>query len=153
MGFDVHGKKPTKSNGDYFRNNSWWWRPLAAYVLCYAGDQLEEKEKQYWSTNDGQEVSPESAENLGKKLLELVETGHTKEYAEQYSRTLQNIPDEKCWLCDGTGKRNDMIVQGTCNGCGGKGVRRPMATCYPFSVENVKEFAEFCIASGGFEIY
>lgn len=39
-----------------------------------------------------------------------------------------------------------------CGGCDGKGERRPWDTHYPFSVDNVREFAEFCKNSGGFEI-
>lgn len=29
---------------------------------------------------------------------------------------------ETCWLCHGTGKRTDMIVENGCNGCGGTGI-------------------------------
>ena len=29
---------------------------------------------------------------------------------------------ETCWLCDGTGKRMDMVVENGCNGCKGTGV-------------------------------
>lgn len=39
-----------------------------------------------------------------------------------------------------------------CGGCEGKGERRPWDTHYPFSVENVQEFADFLLDSGGFEI-
>jgi hypothetical protein len=33
MGFDVYGKSARSEKGEYFRNNVWWWRPLAEYVL------------------------------------------------------------------------------------------------------------------------
>lgn len=33
MGMDVYGKAPTSEVGEYFRNNVWWWRPLADYIL------------------------------------------------------------------------------------------------------------------------
>lgn len=39
-----------------------------------------------------------------------------------------------------------------CGKCEGKGECRPWATEYPFSVDNVREFAEFAKNSGGFEI-
>jgi hypothetical protein len=29
MGMDVYGKEPKSDKGEYFRNNVWWWRPLA----------------------------------------------------------------------------------------------------------------------------
>jgi len=39
-----------------------------------------------------------------------------------------------------------------CNGCSGEGQREHTMSGYPFSEENVEEFAEFCIHSGGFRI-
>ena len=33
MGMDVYGKQPTADEGKYFRNNAWWWRPLADYCV------------------------------------------------------------------------------------------------------------------------
>lgn len=32
MGMDLYGKKPLNPVGEYFRNNVWWWRPLAVFV-------------------------------------------------------------------------------------------------------------------------
>ena len=37
--------------------------------------------------------------------------------------------DEECMTCDGTGKRDDEHVKGKCNGCEGKGTRRPNKSC------------------------
>ena len=39
-----------------------------------------------------------------------------------------------------------------CNGCEGKGKRKDWMTNYPFSLENVKAFADFLEKCGGFEI-
>ena len=33
MGMDVYGNKPKNKDGEYFRNNVWWWRPLWDYCL------------------------------------------------------------------------------------------------------------------------
>ena len=41
---------------------------------------------------------------------------------------------------------------GWCNGCDGIGTQEHFAHHYRFEVENVKEFGEFLVASGGFEI-
>ena len=36
MGMDVFGNNPRNKEGEYFRNNVWWWRPLADFILeCY----------------------------------------------------------------------------------------------------------------------
>jgi hypothetical protein len=71
--------------GDYFRNNVWWWRPLASYVIKFTGciDESDQVAKDKWD----------------------------------------DIWNSRKWNAS-----------------------------YPFSVENVKEFAEFCRFSGGFKI-
>jgi hypothetical protein len=77
-------------------------------------------------------------------------------------------PNIDCWICNGTGDRPGWVYYENgqrkftdewsqhCNGsnaCQGKGKVRPTNTFYPFRVKNVKEFAEFCRHSGGFEIW
>ena len=37
-----------------------------------------------------------------------------------------------------------------CNRCNGKGVARPIETIFPFRMDVVRNFAEFCEYSGGF---
>jgi hypothetical protein len=41
---------------------------------------------------------------------------------------------------------------GWCNGCDGRGDQEAAEAMYPFSVENVEEWASFLEACGGFEI-
>jgi DnaJ-class molecular chaperone len=147
MGFDLFGAAPTSTPGEYFRNNIWWWRPLAAYVVeqCgVAGDG--------WFDNGGHEVSAQQARRIADTLTALLKNGRVKTYAAQYEKDLAALPDEECTICHGTGLRNDDIIQGTCNGCSGKGTRPAWATHYPFSEENVRDFAAFCRDSGGFSI-
>ena len=43
-------------------------------------------------------------------------------------------------------------THGWCNGCDGVGTTESWLAGYPFSEENVKEFAEFLMDSGGFQI-
>ena len=112
MSYELEGIKAKNETGECFRNNNWWWAPLREYVLEYAGDCLNDKEREYWCCNDGNVVREEQAIDIGNKLLELIEEGHTEEHGEFLS----------------------------------------MITSYPFSVENVQNFAEFCINSGGFAI-
>ena len=38
MGMDMYGRKPTGERGEYFRNNVWWWHPLADYCIMIAPD-------------------------------------------------------------------------------------------------------------------
>ena len=152
MGFDVMGHKPKTEKGEYFRNNVWWWRPLWGYVAKQCGDILSEKEVQAGCYNDGVLISAKKARAVGLRLRFLLDQKEVKKYEEGYQKYLDSLPDEPCELCKGTGKRSDEFVQGNCNGCEGKGTKRPWACSYPFNEENVKEFADFAIESGGFRI-
>jgi hypothetical protein len=100
------------------------------------------------------------AHKLAAMLTAEIETGRTSEFAEKYTADLAALPDEPCWLCNGTGTRTDELAvaqgwtqRGGCISCQGTGKVRPDATSYPFSAENVAEFRDFVAASGGFEIW
>ena len=61
-----------------------------------------------------------------------------------------------CYICDATGKRQEPPNTGAgdidCNGCKGTGKKDDWDKSYPFSENNVRRFANFCLNSGGFEI-
>jgi hypothetical protein len=167
MGMDVYGK-----SGNYFRNNVWWWHPLADYILEIAPDVAANCK--HWHTNDGDGLSADNAARLADILEAEIASGRTAEYAALREASIEALPDEQCQWCEGTGIRTDRIGQemrmpqrpipadqvghpragqiGWCNGCDGVGHVRPFKAHYPFDVGNVKEFAEFCRASEGFEI-
>lgn len=149
MGFDLYGRKAKNKKGEYFRNNVWWWRPLAAFVL--SNIELPEKQ-QDWFMNNGCQVSKLSAEKIAKEMQKLVDSGDADKYEKEYTANLKAMKDIKCEHCKGKGIRNDKYIKGECNGCNGTGKVRPFATFYPFSVENLKEFIEFAENSGGFAI-
>ncbi len=160
MGMDVYGKEPTEEVGKYFRNSAWSWRPLWRYV-CQIAPWVSEVVV-YGQSNDGDGLNAKGSKKLAKALLEEVSSGRTKEVADAYTAGLKAKPDEDCRWCKGTGNRakargdfteKDMEWVNGCNGCRGTGKVRPDACLYPFSEENVKEFAEFVGASGGFEIH
>ena len=146
MGMDVYGK-----SGNYFRNNVWWWRPLADYIKEVAPEEITSN-CQYWQSNDGDGLDAENSKKLADFLQAEIDSGRTKAYEAEYEKSQDALPDEKCDLCNGTGQRNDNIIQGTCNKCKGKGKVRPWPTYYPFSAENVQEFVNFLKESEGFEI-
>lgn len=150
MGFDLFGIRAKSERGAYFRNNVWWWRPLAEYVL--ANVDIPDDEAQDWQYNNGSVISEETALRIADTLECLISQGHTERHKEEYRRRLARLPLVECEICNGLGVRNDNIVKGTCNGCAGEGKVRHWDTHYPFDVENVKEFAQFCRDSGGFKI-
>jgi hypothetical protein len=150
MGFDLFGIRAKSERGAYFRNNVWWWRPLADYVLSNV--EVPDKEAQDWQYNNGSVVSGETALRIAETLEYLIAQGHTKRHEQEYKKRMAKLPLMECEICQGTGMRNDNLVKGTCNACGGKGKVQHWDTHYPFDVENVKEFARFCRDSGGFRI-
>lgn len=150
MGMDVYGKHPTSEIGKYFRNNVWWWRPLWDYCAIVAPKLAGKVE--HGQTNDGDGLNAIDSQALAAILRTKIKNGEAKRYEDSYTKRLAAIPDELCEFCKGTGKRSDMPKQPKCNGCEGKGKRRPSDTWYPFSVENVQQFAAFLDECGGFEI-
>jgi len=154
----------TSQSGTYFRNNVWWWRPLAHYVLEETKIISEDK-KESWGYNDCSEVSQKEAEMIAKQLRYLIKTGHTKRYEAQWEarrKTLEvhndKVEKELEEHCQDVYKKLGKTVapkdfpkkdhdkwEKIYN-------KRNSDASYPFSVENVKEFAEFCENCGGFTI-
>jgi hypothetical protein len=93
-----------------------------------------------------------NAGRLAERLNEVLASGHTAQWAQDREADLDALPDETCPLCGGSGERHDEYIDGPCNGCAGRGRRRPIDTWYEFSVENVAAFRDFVAASGGFKI-
>ena len=158
MGMDVYGKKPTAEVGNYFRNTGWWWHPLWKYVEEVAPRLAAKVE--YAGSNDGDGLGARDSAKLAVILTAELDAGRTAQYAADYAARVEALPDEQCSLCGGTGTRsddlavaNDWTKPGGCNACDGKGSRRPSATWYDFSADNVREFRDFVAACGGFEIW
>ena len=171
MGMDVFGNSPTKPVGEYFRNNVWWWRPLVAYIVERAPQEIVSK-CEYWQSKDGDGLNARDAMKLAFWLHEQVATGDANRYEEAYTARLASLPQHRCNYCHGTGVRRDEVGAehgmldraiteeghprkgqvGWCNGCEGRGMVEHSDTNYPFSVKNVQEFAAFLEACGGFGI-
>lgn len=172
MGMDVMGKNARTERGEYFRNNVWWWRPLWDYCLELHGDIAGKVE--YGHSNDGDGLDGDDARTLGECLLADIDSGVTSEYEQSYREQIASIPMEDCEWCGTTGIRTDEVAvkygmptreldpeialvvgrtHGYCNGCGGYGKRESLLASYGFSVDNVREFANFLIECGGFEIW
>jgi hypothetical protein len=150
MGMDVYGTEPIDPKGEYFRNNVWWWRPLWDYCITHHPDPAAKVENGH--SNDGDGLNATDATKLGTLLKQDILSGKVDSYEEKYKQELESLPMAKCEHCSGTGIRNDEYVQGTCNACQGEGKVKHWAASYPFNKENVQEFSEFLVNSGGFSI-
>ncbi|NJK46169.1 MAG: hypothetical protein HC933_19630 [Pleurocapsa sp. SU_196_0] len=150
MGMDVFGKHPSSETGKYFRNNIWWWHPLWTFCESVAEDLIPSDNAGHW--NEGWGLCEAKAIALAGRLEELLESGTVKSYEEVRNKALAAMPEESCRICDGTGTRQSAAGSSPCNTCEGTGKVKPWVTHYPFSEDNVREFAAFLRDCGGFEI-
>jgi hypothetical protein len=171
MGMDVYGKNAKTKKGEYFRNNVWWWHPLWEYCVTTHGEIAGKVDNGH--SNDGDGLDAEMATALGVALMSDIESGLVKKYEDEYRLALSELPMPECQWCAGTGIRSDDVgivndmpnkeleqaeaivlgrTHGWCNACKGHGKTLAWSANYPFSTENVQEFAEFLLDCGGFEI-
>jgi len=152
MGMDVVGRKNPDA---YFRNNVWNWRPLADYACAIAPEITQHC--RHWQSNDGDGLNKKNSEALADVLEQEIKSGRCEAYAKIRQAEIDALPNEACWLCDGTGKRKPAPKSGAghveCNNCDGTGSVRPDDAHYPFSAENVQRFVTFLRECGGFKIY
>ena len=120
--FDEMGQYEEDNPGYYFRNNVWWWRPLWGFVCDEFPDLLDDNDVERGEYNEGHEITEDKAMKIGIGLTAMLESGEIKEYADSHREYVEQLDD------DDFNKH------------------------YPFDVENVREFAEFCLESGGFAI-
>jgi hypothetical protein len=150
MGMDVYGTEPKNEKGEYFRNNVWWWHPLWSY--CQENYPSITASVQNGHDNSGDGLGDEDSIKLGIALKKDIDSGKTLAYEEKRRSYLAGLPLEPCIYCKSTGIRKDAYVDGLCNSCSGSGSVKSFETNYPFSSENLQEFAEFLINCGGFSI-
>jgi len=158
-------EKYQTQSGTYFRNNCWWWRPLAKYVLEFT-KVIDKKNQKTWQFNDCSEVDKHHATQIANQLDHLIKSGHTKKYEKTYEHrreileglnkgiekelsTFSKSVEKKLNKSDlapndfpeEDKKKWDTIYS-----------KRNSDASYPFSEKNVKEFSQFCRDSGGFTI-
>ena len=136
--------------GYYFRNNCWWWRPLWNYCYHIADDLISEKLFNSGHSNDGAGLDAKDAKLLGNRLLQQIREGKTIEYQASYQQYLDDLPDNDCMRCNNNNHGNNKKKD--CTNCNKTGKSENFNKHYPFDIDNVKEFAEFCMESGGFKI-
>lgn len=72
MGMDVYGKAPRSKQGEYFRNNIWWWHPLAWFCQEIAPEVCAACK--HWDSNDGDGLDNDGAIALSLALQAAVNT-------------------------------------------------------------------------------
>lgn len=100
MGMDVHGKNPRSKQVEYFRNNVWWWHPLADFCVKVAPEVCSACE--CWHSNDGDGLDNDGAIALSLSLQAAVNTNaallHQRECRESFS--VENVIEFIAFLRD-----------------------------------------------------
>ena len=123
---DLYGIKPKNEKGKYFRNNIWHWHPLWAFVCTVCDQILTEQEMSGGYFNDGQKISKTKAKQIAERLLDVLKN-ERKLFEDALKVEMEYYK-----------KQNEELKNDGRTPC--------------FNEENIKEFAEFCEQSGGFEI-
>ena len=101
-------------------------------------------------SNSGAGLDDKGAKELGKRLLTEINNGDTIQYQASYQQYLDDLPDSDCMRCNNNNHGNNKKKE--CTNCNKTGKSTNFNKNYPFDIDNVREFAEFCLQCGGFEI-
>jgi len=163
--FEQNRKYQDDNKGVYFRNNVWWWRRLAQYVYENT-DEISEDDYGLWHENSGHQVDEVIAIRIADRLEELIKQGHTAEYQSLVEEDMQKAEKHN----KGIEAKLEALRKSVIKLTGNKDIapegypdiqknqwevlygNKNWESSYPFSVENVQDFADFCRQSGGFEI-
>jgi hypothetical protein len=156
------------NKGVYFRNNVWWWRRLAEYVLKHT-KCVDEQDFDKWHENGGHEVDAETAEQIANQLEHLIKTGHAQKYEEEIKAEIKKAEEHNSkveqMLSELRLEVAKIVGEDKAEKLAPRDYPEPLnkkwweitnqtnySANYPFSIDNVKEFIEFARNSGGFRI-
>ena len=167
--WDLENKYQKENTGVYFRANVWCWRPIWNYVYDTT-DVLTDEDHRLGHENSYHKITADKAERIGKQLMANLNDAVAKEATykkdveprrkfnklcnEAGSYLYKNIVDKSDGLitCPGDMKIHDPANYKRWTALNTFGGVQFESTSYPFNANYIKEFANFCINSGGFEI-
>jgi len=91
--------------GAYFRSNVWGWKPLWGYVTGECSDILSSKDAEGGTYNGGHKISKTKAIKIARRISKLNKNGELRGFVRSYKEWSDNLNDEGCAICDGTGTR------------------------------------------------
>jgi hypothetical protein len=166
MGFDLYSLGNHKTeDGEYFRNNVWWWRRLASFVCEHTG-VIAEEHKYFWQSNDGHEVDEQTAKQIAKQLKALIKDGTVSKAIIEVEQEMEKAEKNNKFV----DRCHEMLrakVEKETNKSNLAPADYPKddhdtwdwiqskysyGSSYPFTMENVEQFIEFCEQSNGFRI-
>ena len=154
-----------KNPGVYFRNNCWWWRPLAYFITEHC-DWLTTEQKERLQDNSGFEFSEDEALSIADTLQKKVQDGSAAEREEVNKREMA-VAEE--WN-KGINAQQDELGEIAKKETGNAKIvpydypehikkkwddlqaSQDRRAHYPFAERNIKEFIKFLRECGGFQV-
>ena len=154
-----------KNPGVYFRNNCWWWRPLA-YFITEKCEWLTTEQKERLQDNSGFEFSQHEAMTIADTLQKKVDDGTAAEREEENKKEMA-VAEE--WN-KGINAQQEELEKEVIKETGDAKLvpydypepfkkkwddlqkSEDRRASYPFREENIKEFIKFLREGGGFQV-
>ena len=154
-----------KNAGVYFRNNCWWWRPLADFMIAHC-EWLTQEQQQHLHDNSGFEFSHHEAGTIADTLQKMVDAG-TAKAREELNRREMAVAEE--WN-KGLHKQHEALEKEVIKETGDAKIvpydypkhfkkkydaiqdQTDRNAHYPFKEANVKRFICFLRECGGFQV-
>jgi len=154
--------------GHYFRNNWWYWRPMWNYA-CVLGIKhgiVTHRIASWGNENSGKKVNGKLAKKWGELILWDISEGNPREFEETYMQEYKLAQEHNNQIEKALDILREVVQAETGNehivpddypeehrkSWDELWTKRNHQGSYPFSEENLKEFAQFMIESGGFSI-
>jgi len=154
-----------KNPGVYFRNNCWWWRPLANFIIEKC-DWLTQEQKERLHDNSGFEFSQHEAGTIADTLQKMVDAGTAAE-REEVNKRERAVAEE--WNKGIHAQQEELEKEVKKETGDAKLVpydypepfkkkwddlqkSEDRRASYPFAEANVKEFICFLRECGGFQV-
>ena len=144
MGYDLYAVKPKSKKFDYFRANVWYWRPLWNYVVILSKDILTDHDIEEGNYNNDHIINNEISVIIGNRILETFSNNVFVDFKNKFDKEKEELDKENCKVCSNSNNN--------CNTCNGTGKVDSFYKSYNLDEDLLKEFANFCINSGGFQI-
>ena len=154
-----------KNVGTYFRNNCWWWRPLADLIINKC-DWITQEQQQRLHDNSGFEFSEHEALTIAKTLRSTLRSGEAKQVEEKNKQERKMASEWNKKL----NKLHATLQKEAIKRTGNKDIapcdypadlnkkwddlsaQRDRRESYPFAVKNVRQFVKFLSECGGFKV-
>ena len=152
--------------GYYFRNNVWFWRPLANLITVLNEDWLTDEQKERLQDNSGFEFSELEAIKIKLSLEKVINNGWLKKAEEQWKKEAKQAELWNAQIKEQMEKLKKQAIKETAKAniiprdypphlklkWDKLWESEDRTSSYPVSLENVKNFVAFLNECGGFKV-